>query len=251
MTPLFRTVLFSLTPLVALAGAKPEPTPAEPVEQAREVYGKVSWTARHEAILARNKRVKPELVFIGDSITHFWAGEPAAHKVASPAAWKVATGGREATNLGFGFDYIENARWRVAHGELDGISPKVVVVLLGTNNLGHKKDTPEAAAATMSALLKDIQAKQPKAKILLLGVYPRREPNLAEPIRRLNKLYADMAGGAVKFADPGAAVLADKAEGGAAPRANPKYLRDVVHPNAAGYAQVAPLIAEEIEKLLR
>lgn len=245
-----KNLLLALLTLPLAACAADLPAPAEPVVQSREKYGKVTWMARHEAILERHKQVKPEVVFFGDSITHHWAGEPAAYKVIDRKSWQVATCGRLASNLGFGYDYIENARWRVANGELDGIAPKVVVVLLGTNNLGHKKDTPEAAAATMKALLQDIRAKLPQTKILLLGVYPRKEPALAEPIRALNREYAKLAGGPVVFRDVGEVLNGKPVTEGGAPAADLKYLRDTVHPSAAGYAKVAPLIAAEIRKLV-
>lgn len=77
-----------------------------------------------------------------------------------------------ATNMGFGFDYVDNAYYRVQNGELDGISPRVIIVLLGTNNLGHRKDTPQACADNIRAFVRLVRRKCPSSKILLLGVSP-------------------------------------------------------------------------------
>lgn len=233
-------------------GAANAPAPADTtvgVVQTREKYGPDTWLQRHEKILARNKKVKPEVVFLGDSITHFWSGEPASHRPTDEASWKIATGGRTATNLGFGFDYVENALWRIEHGELDDIAPKVIVVLLGTNNLGHKGDSPEAVARGMKKLLEVVRMKQPAAKILLLGVYPRSGDKVTAEIVALNALYAAMAGDGITYLDAGAAL----AKPGAAAKPYPRleYFRDGLHPNAAGYAELAKRLAPVIEELLR
>ena len=115
------------------ATLKPEPHQRDPYD----------WNARHEAVKKRNRAVKPEYVMIGDSITHHWGGEPSGDgKNTGSGSWEKLFGPHAATNMGFGFDYVDNAYYRVQNGELDGISPRVIIVLLGTNNLGHRKDTP-------------------------------------------------------------------------------------------------------------
>ncbi|WP_257996564.1 GDSL-type esterase/lipase family protein [Akkermansia muciniphila] len=99
------------------------------------VYG---WNARHQAVMERNRTVKPEYVIFGDSITHRWGGEPSGDKRAlgtGKAAWENLFSPHTVTNMGFGSDYVDNAYYRVQLGELDGISPRVIIVLLGINNL--------------------------------------------------------------------------------------------------------------------
>ena len=89
---------------------------------------------------------------IGDSITHHWGGEPSGDgKNTGAGSWEKLFRPHTATNMGFGFDYVDNAYYRVQNGELDGISPRVIIVLLGTNNLGHRKDTPQACADNFSS----------------------------------------------------------------------------------------------------
>ena len=135
------------------------------------------WNARHEAVKKRNRTVKPEYVMIGDSITHHWGGEPSGDgKNTGAGSWEKLFRPHTATNMGFGFDYVDNAYYRVQNGELDGISPRVIIVLLGTNNLGHRKDTPQACADNIRAFVRLVRRKCPSSKILLLGVLPRKEP---------------------------------------------------------------------------
>ena len=120
------------------ATLKPEPRQRDPYD----------WNARHEAVKKRNRTVKPEYVMIGDSITHHWGGEPSGDgkNTGSGLLGEIIPSALLRTNMGFGFDYVDNAYYRVQNGELDGISPRVIIVLLGTNNLGHRKDTPQACA---------------------------------------------------------------------------------------------------------
>lgn len=199
--------------------------------QQRDDY---NWMERHAEVLALHQHVKPEIVFIGDSITHHWGGLPKGKRVVAQGAWDALFQGKRVSNLGFGFDYVDNAYYRVLHGELDCIAPRLIIIHIGTNNLGHRGDTPEACAANVAALLALVREKQPKAKILLLGIYPRREARLAAPIQQTNALLKALADGkTVRFAAVGD-VLA-----GANGLANPAYFRDVVHPNAKGYARLA------------
>lgn len=190
------------------------------------------WPTRHNAVLKRNARVKPDIVFIGDSITHYWGGEPAGPGTGKDS-WAKLFQGVTVTNLGYGFDYVDNAYYRVLNGELEGISPKLVIVAIGTNNLNHRKDPPEACAANTQALVRLIRERLPNAKILLLGVYPRCTPATVEAIRENNRRIASFADGKqVFYANPGQALL------GPDGLANPTLFRDGVHPTAEGYRRL-------------
>lgn len=244
MMPLALAAVLALFPLrmeaVAPSGGA-LPATLRPEPQQRDSY---DWKARHAAVLARNRTVKPDVVFFGDSITHFWGGEPSGPAY-GPEAWASLFKGLTVTNLGFGFDYADNAYYRILNGELDGISPKVVLVNIGTNNLGHRHDSAEACAANVTALVRLIRERQPKAKILLLGIYPRREPALAEPIREVNRQLKPLADGRyVFYADPGSTLL------GSDGLADPKAMRDTVHPNAEGYRRLGKAIRSALEPLL-
>ena len=142
------------------------------------------WTNRHERIVREARTLKPDVVLIGDSITHAWAGpwkdrDSIGGDDASPW-WKRDFAGIRALNLGFGFDRTQNLLWRIDHGELDGLDPKVVVLLAGINNLGtdgrrlHARgNTSWETAAGIIAVRERIAAKLPKAHVLLMGVFPR------------------------------------------------------------------------------
>lgn len=241
MSRIFGIVLMlSGSLLGAFAGTPPDSLKAEP--QQRDTY---DWTARHEDVKAQNKRRKPDYLFFGDSITHFWGGVPAGKTVIGADSWEKLFGGNAVTNCGFGFDYIDNAYYRAEHGECDGVSPRVVLVNLGTNNIGHRRDSAAVCGANMKAFVALLREKLPGAKILLLGVYPRREPDLAGTIAETNALYAALADGRnVFFADPGRVLL-----GADGKTANPAYMRDVVHLNAQGYRLVGAEIASELAKI--
>lgn len=240
------TVLLGAASLALSASSAPAPalpSTLKPEPHQRDPY---DWNGRHEAVKKRNQAVKSEYVMIGDSITHHWGGEPSGDsKKVGATSWNQLFGPHAATNMGFGFDYVDNAYYRVQNGELDGISPRVIIVLLGTNNLGHRKDTPQACADNIKAFVRLVRQKCPSSKILLLGVLPRKEKNLAGPVRETNKLLAKLQNGKnVFFADPGKALLSGD---GTAPKN--EFMKDVVHPNARGYEVLEKELAGLLKKL--
>lgn len=224
-----------------MAATLPPTLKSEP--QNRDSY---DWQLRHRQIIERHQTYQPEYVFIGDSITHWWGGEPITKiKPIGKDSWNRIFGQHKVTNLGFGFDYIDNAHYRVSHGEIDGISPRVVIINIGTNNIGHRGDDAQTCAANMAELIKVIQKKLPKAKILLIGIYPRREPKLAATIHQTNALYAKLADQKkIVFINPGEKLLAQNQ-----PTANPRFMRDTVHLNPQGYAQIADSIIEALKQI--
>ena len=137
-------------------------------------------------------------------------------------------------NMAFGWDRIENALWRIYHGELDGIHPKHIVIMLGTNNL--QMNTDVEIIAGLRHLLKAIYLRQPKTSILLSGIFPRS--NLETRIAKLNTQIAMLAAQEkVKFVNPGKVLLAPNG------RINEAWFSDGVHPNATGYNKLAPILA--------
>ncbi len=123
-----------------------------------------SWMERHELLCKVADAGVGDVVFLGDSITTRWAAEPLFNK---------EFGKYKAQNFGIGGDRTENVLWRLQHGALSNIRPKVIVLLIGTNNL-TANTVPEIAAG-VEAIIKEIKARSPKTKILLLGVFPRDE----------------------------------------------------------------------------
>lgn len=200
-----------------------------PVTQDRDC-ATYNWQNRHDAILVRNRAIKPDVVIIGDSIVHYWGGEPQAPLVWAAQSWADCFAGLSVENLGFGWDRTENVLWRIEHGELDDIKPKAVILLIGTNNISL--NAPEEIASGIIAVCQAIQAKQEQAKILLLGILVRRDDKPGDSdTERVNDLLAAhfQEAGAVIFHDLGPAFrMADGTP-------NASLFSDGIHINAAGY----------------
>jgi len=195
------------------------------------------WTDRHEAVLKLNQSYRPGLVFIGNSITHFWGGLPAGPNRGN-FSWNKYFSKYQPLNLGFGWDKIENVLWRVHHDEFTDISPAHIVLMIGTNNLGSNTD--EEINLGIKNLLKAIQLRQPNAKILLMGILPRR--NMEERVLKLNQLYqrsAQQLG--ISYADAGKLFLQPNQ------LINEQLFSDGLHPNAAGYELLGRFISDYLK----
>jgi lysophospholipase L1-like esterase len=159
------------------------------------------WYERHEQVLNRQASIDPEVVLIGDSITHFWGGEPKSAVVHGKGeAWRSVFAPYRVLNLGFGWDRTQNVLWRLDHGELSGLSPKVVVILIGTNNTSETENArandADEIAEGLKAICNRVEAKVPKAKIVVMAVFPReQEPDHPRRalIARINARYAKLA----------------------------------------------------------
>ena len=189
------------------------------------------WLPRHEEKLAEARKLVaaghgPELVFIGDSITQGWEKE-------GSEVWQRHYAGYHALDLGFGGDRTENVLWRLQHGELDGLAPKVVVLMIGTNNTGHRAEDPATTAAGIKRLIEEIRQRLPDTKVLLLAVFPRGEkPD--DPQRgineRVNRIIAGEADGrSVYFLNINAALTEPDGT------LSKDVMPDLLHPNAKGY----------------
>jgi lysophospholipase L1-like esterase len=179
-------------------------------------------------------------VLIGNSITHYWGGPPAEARHAGNDSWEKYFTPRITTNMGFGWDRIENVLWRIYHGELDSISPKQIVLMIGTNNLGL--NTNEEIATGSQFLIKQIRAKQPNAYLLLMGIFPRR--NMEERIVALNKMLANVAT-QPKIAYGDARNLFVKKDG----KIDESLFSDGLHPNAAGYEKLGKFITAQLDEM--
>jgi len=130
---------------------------------------------RHAGILAQKDALKPQIVLIGDSITMRWGGPP--DKGELRPSWRLAFGDVPTLNLGFGFDLTQNVLWRLDNGEFDGLSPRTVVILIGTNNLtgapGTQGTEPEQTVGGIMAIIDRVKAKSPRSRIIVMAVFPR------------------------------------------------------------------------------
>lgn len=208
------------------------------------------WHARHEEILKRKDSLQPEIVMIGDSITHFWGGNPDGRSN-GPTAWKVAFGDRRVLNIGFGWDRTQNVLWRLKHGEFDGLTPQWVILNIGTNNLtgtgNARENSPAEIMDGIAAICDLIQAKSPNTKIIHMAVFPRGRdandayrPKIAE-VNRLLAIYA--AKHHRTFIDLGSKLTT--VEG----RIPEDIMGDACHPTDKGYAVWAEALNREFDKV--
>jgi lysophospholipase L1-like esterase len=131
------------------------------------------WMERHEQKLGRVQQDHCDLLFIGDSITHNYdkPGPPADESF--EPTWEFFYGARNAINLGFSGDETEHVLWRLQHGEVDGIQPRVTVLLIGTNNTNNHRDWSwQQTLEGIEADVAEIHARLPETKVLVLGILP-------------------------------------------------------------------------------
>lgn len=173
-------VLAALLALTGLGSAKDaNQNPAVSPVPREEAW----WRQRHESINQRAKQGNVDLIFIGDSITQGWEN-------AGKEVWAKYYASRKAMNLGISGDRTEHVLWRLENGNLDGLSPKAAVLMIGTNNTGQKVCTPEQIAEGITAIVKTLRTKMPQTKVLLLGIFPRGE--LPGPDRESNAKASEL-----------------------------------------------------------
>jgi lysophospholipase L1-like esterase len=221
------------------------PSTVVPVTQERS-WPQYDWQKRHELTSAAVKLAKPQILFIGDSITHFFGGEQFdSYALRGQQTWGEFYAPRNAGNLGFGWDKTENVLWRLQHGAIDGIAPKLVVMMIGTNNSGNSA-APDIALG-ITAIVLELEKRLPQSKILLLGVFPRGEKpgpqrdKIAEINQGIAKLdgthhvtYLDIG---PKFLTPEGLITKD-------------IMPDFLHPNEKGYRIWAEAIEPTVKKLM-
>ena len=155
------------------------------------------WWNRHSEVLRIKDSINPEIVLIGNSITHFWGGEPRLKNIDGtpgipngPKTWNSLFSNYRVLNLGFGWDRTQNVLWRLDRGELDGLHPRTVVINIGTNNTSEtsnaRKNTALEIVDGIRAICMRVRSKVPSARIVLMAIFPR-EQNPTDPRRILIK----------------------------------------------------------------
>ncbi len=198
------------------------------------------WMKRHEQINTNVKKGDVDLVFIGDSITQGWEG-------AGKDVWAKHYGKRKAVNLGIGGDRTQHVLWRLDHGNLDGIKPKLAVIMIGTNNSNKNDNTAEEIGEGIKAVVAKVQEKSPDTKVLLLAVFPRGEK--PSPQREKNAKASEIAskladGKKVFYMDIGPKFL------GADQTLSKETMPDLLHLNAKSYETWAEAIEPKVKELL-
>jgi beta-glucosidase len=126
------------------------------------------WGPRHEQVLERVKQGNVDLIMIGDSITHGW-------DEAGKSVWEKYYAKRNAVNMGFSGDKTQHVLWRLQNGEINGINPKLAVVLIGTNNSNGNEYTAEQIADGVKAIVCQLRTSLPNTKVLILAIFPRSD----------------------------------------------------------------------------
>lgn len=211
-----------------------------PVTQRRD--GCYEWRVRHNQVVELNHTTDPEILLIGNSITHFWGGNPVNGVNNGGAAWGKTFGKRRVTNMGFGWDRIENVFWRIYHGELEGCKPKHICLLIGINN--YYVNTEEEIAQGIVDLTALIRERQPQAKIHVLKVYPAK--NREVKVARINQLLQQkfVADDKTELVDLTGCLTLKDGSGKIDPTC---FMKDGLHPNEKGYT----LLGKQLKKHLK
>lgn len=214
------------------AVAAPKATDAVPKDEE-------GWMNRHTKMNDRVKEGNVDLIFVGDSITQGWEGP-------GKALWAEYYADRNAVNLGISGDRTYHVLWRLENGNIDGISPKLAVIMIGTNN--RDEHSAEEIAEGVIAIVNKLRSDLPETKVLVLGIFPREEkPDAPYRVKMVqaNELIAKAADGdMVHYLDIGAEFLdAD----GLLPKS---IMADFLHPGKTGYRIWAETIEPRVAELM-
>ena len=212
-----------------------------------------NWVKRHEGFVEIARKGGVNVLFIGDSITDFWR-RPEPHTGGKPV-WDREYAPLGAANFGISGDRTQHVLWRLQNGELEGIKPKVVVLMIGTNNTGFERDnttprnTPAETIEGVRAIVDTLRAKLPATRILLLAIFPRAEkPDHPQrkQVAEINAAIAKLADGRnVRFLDLGPKFLT--ADG----TMTKDIMPDFLHPGIKGYEIWADAMRDTLAQMLK
>jgi|SRR5688572_14493639 len=196
--------------------------------------------ARHRTFVEIAKGAPIELLFVGDSITDGWrqAGQP---------VWDANWAPYKAANFGIGGDTTQGVLWRMQNGELDGYKAKLIVLMLGTNNINRNPNDEIVDGDRL--IVEEFKKRQPTAKVLILGIFPRTQ-QASEPIRASIK---DINSKLAKLADNKQVFFMDIGEKFLTPDGTltPEIMPDGLHPNLRGYKIWAEAISPRVKELMK
>ncbi|AMV27246.1 GDSL-like Lipase/Acylhydrolase [Gemmata sp. SH-PL17] len=230
--------------LLAVAQPPAKDVAWEPAARAKEYpwMSVETWKKLHAGHLARTKKGAVDVAFLGDSITQGWGGDGAS-------VWKKRFAPLNAANYGIGGDTTREVLYRLNDGVLDGIKPKAVVLMIGTNNFGLPGDSVADTVKGVTAVVTSVRKKAPDAKILLLGIFPRDKAAgtaFRKKITEANEAISKLGDGkSVVYLDIGKKFLTDDGTLSA------DIMPDALHLSEKGYGIWADAIEEPLKALLK
>jgi lysophospholipase L1-like esterase len=212
-------------------------TPAPKLD--KDQKPQAGFVKAHEEFVALAAKGGVDVLFLGDSITAGWRG-------AGKEVWARDLAPLKAANFGIGGDRTQHVLWRILNGELEGITPKVAVLMIGTNNTGS--DSAEDIAGGIQVIVKTLREKSPTTKVLLLAVFPRGQtmPNPGNTkIQEINRIIAKLDDAKqVRFLDIGPKFMAED-------KTLPKdVMPDFLHLSPKGYQIWAEAMLPTLKELL-
>ena len=201
-----------------------------------------AWQNARQSLLAHTQQGHVPIFFLGDSITQGWTGS-------GKEIWEKRYVPLGAADYGMGGDSTRQVLWRLEHGEVDGLSPKLIVLMIGTNNLygDFNAGSDEEIATGITKIVTILREKLPKTRILLCGLLPRQNEYFSGRIARINKIVSQLDdGNAVRFLDMG-----DKFQTALGKVKPELYNTDQLHPVAAGYLVWADTMQPLFDAMLK
>jgi beta-glucosidase len=198
---------------------------------------KPGWMERHESMNAKARLGNIDLIYIGDSIVQRYEG------VGKPV-WDHYYAPRNALNLGISGDRTQHVIWRLDHGNIDALNPKLAIVMIGQNNGGH--NTAPEIAEGVTDVVKKIRNKLPNTKILLLGIFQRREKPTPERavLAEANNIISKLADSSVNYMDINSVYV--QPDGTISASLMPDY----EHPSELGFKRWAEAIEAKVAELM-
>ena len=155
-----------------------------PVTPSAGHFGGTAWLDIHAKLVALTQANKgpTDILLVGDSITQQWGGQ---YEKPMNAAWQKHFGQLKSVNIGIGGDKTQNVLWRLDHGGVAGLEPRLIVVLIGNNNMFFAPETGvEAAAQGIKMVVANVRDKFPKADVIAVKIFPAHAPG--------NRFYEDI-----------------------------------------------------------
>lgn len=237
-------VTLLVTQLVAAADTSPVPQVSPDTKAIVPVLGTRSGkpTKGHIKFCQQAKAGGFDVLFIGDSITANWSGP-------GKEVWEKVIAPFTAANFSFPGNRTEDVLWGLDNGQLEGaLNPKVIVLMIGTNNTRLRKDPPEAIAAGIGAIVDRLYKRFPQAPILLFGIFPAgatADDSVRKNNDATNAIVAKFNGyHNVRYRDIGPKLLEKDGT------LSKEIMPDLLHPGPKGYEIWATALVPELKALL-